>query len=91
MGNCCLIYHDVVIDVADSDPVYPLSGVFECSEHPFVEHGGSNVDCDAPCVDVLVPVDIQYLVFSSEAFALGRILTGQYVRIRWGCIGGWVV
>ena len=91
LGDCFVIYHDVVIDVADGDPVYTLVGVFECSKHPFFERGGSSVDCGAICVKVLGPVDIQYLVFISDAFALGHIHTGQYVRIRWGYIGGWVV
>ena len=91
MGGCCAVAHDVVIDVADGDPVETLVGVLKCSEQPFVESGGSDVDCDTPCVDVLGPVDIQYLVFGSKAFALGCICTGKYVGIRWGCIGGWVV
>ena len=91
LGDCCVISHDIVIDFADGEPFYSLVGVFECSEHPFIERGGSNVDCNAPCVDVLGPVDIQYLVFRSEAFALGCICTGKYVRILWGCIGGWIV
>ena len=88
MGNCFVITHDVVIYVADGDPVETLIGVFECSEHSFVKRAGSDVDFDVPCVDVLGPVDIQYLVFSSEAFALGHICTGKYVGIRWGCMGG---
>ena len=89
--DCCVVSHDIVIDIADGDPIETLIGVLECSEHPFVEHGGSDVGCDAPCVDVLGPVDMQYLVFVSEAFALVRIHTGNYFGIRWGCIGGWVL
>ena len=42
-------------------------------------------------MDILGPVDIQYLVFGLEAFAIGHICTGKYVGIRWGCIGGGVV
>ena len=76
LGDCCVISHDIVIDFADGEPFYSLVGVFECSEHPFIERGGSNVDCNAPCVDVLGPVDIQYLVFRSEAITLVRICTG---------------
>ena len=61
--NLGLVYfrvvpHDVVIDVADGDPVEDLAGVLECGEHPFIESSGLNVDGDATCVDILGPVDV---------------------------------
>ena len=90
LGDFCVVSHDVVIDVADGEPVDTLGGVLECGEHPFFERGGPDVDCDATFVYILGPVDIQYLVFGSEAFALGRICTRKYVGIQWGCIGGWL-
>ena len=75
----------------DGDPVETLAGVLKCGEHPFVKRGGPNVDCNATCADIIGPVEIQYLVFGSETFALGHICTGKYVGVRCGCIGGWVV
>ena len=91
LRDFCVFAHAVVIDVVDGDPVEALVRVPECGEHLFVERGGPNIDGDATCVDILGPVDVQYLVLSSEAFAPGRIFTGNYVEVRWGCIGGWVV
>ena len=72
-------------------PFTPSLGSSSSAIAPFVEHGGSDVDCDAPYVDVLGPVYIQYLVFRSEAFALSRICTSKYVGISWGFIQGLVV
>ena len=88
LGDCRVVAHDVVIDVADGDTVEALIGVLKCGKHPFFERGGFDVDGDATCVDILGTVDIQYLVFGSDAFVIGRICTGKYVGIRWGCIGG---
>ena len=87
LGDCCVFSHNVVIYVADGDPVEDLVGFLECGEHPFVERGRPNVDSNVTCVDIIGPVEVQYLVFGSEAFALGHICTGKYVGIRWGCIG----
>ena len=29
LGDCCVVAHEVVIDVADGDPVYPFVGVIQ--------------------------------------------------------------
>ena len=88
---CCLVFHEVVTDVADGDPVEALVGVLKCDKKSFVKRGGTNVDGDAAGEDTILPVEVQYLVFCTEAFMIGRIFTGKYVRIRWGYIGGGVV
>ena len=62
LRDCHVVVHDVVVDVADDDPVEDLIGVLECGNHPFVEYGGTNVGSNAAGVDILGPVDIQYLV-----------------------------
>ena len=82
LGDCLVVAHDIVIDVADGDPVEALVRVLECSEHPFIKRGGPDVDGNTTCVDILVPVEVQYLVFGLEAFTLGSICTGKYVGIR---------
>ena len=82
LKNCRVVFHDVVLDVAGGDPVEALVGVFQCGEHPSVERGSTYVDINATGVDIIGPVDIQYLVFFSESFTIGRICTRNYVRIR---------
>ena len=81
LGDCCVVALDAVIAVSNGEPNNNLVRVHECVNHPFFEQGGPNVDCNSTCVDVLGPVDIQYLLLGSEAFALGRICTGKYVGI----------
>ena len=88
LGDFRLVSHVVVIDIADGDPAEALVGVLECVEHPFIERVGPDVDGDETCVDILVPVDVQYLLLGLEAFALVRICISKYVGIHWGCIGG---
>ena len=63
LGYCYVVTHEVVIDVVDGEPVETLIGLLECNEQPFVKCGGPYADFDATCVDILGPVDIQYLVF----------------------------
>ena len=83
-----VVAHDVVLDVADSEPVEALVGFLEYGNNPFVKRGGTNVDGNATGVDILGSVDVHYLVFGSEAFSLVRIYTRKYVGIRWVCIRG---
>ena len=60
---CCLVFHEVVTDVADGDPVEALVGVLKCDKKSFVKRGGTNVDGDAAGEDTILPVEVQYLVF----------------------------
>ena len=83
-----VFFHYVVVYVADGDPIEDLVGVLECGEHPIFERDGTDVDGNVAGVEILRPVDVQYVVFCKEMFALGSICTGKYVRIHLGCIGG---
>ena len=52
LRDCCVVVHDVDVEIADADLVEALVGVLECGEHPLFERGGTDVDGDA--VDVYI-------------------------------------